>query len=215
MKKGLIFVISFLLFTRTLYACWIYSSPEERITRADLIVLVELLEEKGAIDRGEWNIGRDGRETYMRQDTVWEVKIHKTIKGTVHGELLEVVTSGRRGNKGILSTDFYLDDYVNQYALLFLNEKEDGYYIQEPADIVPLKNIIKGDLAKTLQQENLLTTVSMEKDDQEEWEIYTKLLLDLKEKKQEEITNLLKELTTFFERNSRLFITKLMSNRRI
>lgn len=194
MRKGVVFLISIFLLTQTLYGCWIYRSPDVRVEGADLIAIVELVGEKGKIDKEERFTGRANTERFMRQDTVWEVKIHQIIKGEQLDGSIDVLTAGARDAKGTACTDFYLDDYFTEYALLFLNEKEQGYYVNEPVDVVPLKSISRGTLAEILEEKNLLRAMPMEEEDKEDWLIYSKLLLELEEQKQKEALDLLNRI---------------------
>ncbi|MBU3810284.1 MAG: hypothetical protein H9893_01325 [Candidatus Niameybacter stercoravium] len=181
MKKIGLMIISMLLLTQTLQACWIYSIPQERVNRAGMIAIVELVGQSGTVDRGEYPVGRDQTKISRRKDTVWEVKVHQVIKGFYIGESSHILTDGARDNKVQMSTDFYLDEQMDQYALVYLNRHEQGYYIEEPADVVPLKQIIEGDLEATLQEKNLS---SISKQDQKDWIIYQQLLLGLEEERQ-------------------------------
>ena len=185
MKQIGLVIISALLLTQTLQACWIYSTPQERVNRADMIAIVELVGQSGTVDKGEYFVGRDQSKTYMRKDTVWEVKVDQVIKGFHIGESLHILTDGMRDNKVKMSTDFYLDEEMDQYAIVYLNSCKEGYYVEEPADVVPLKQIIDGDLEATLQQENLLDKPLRSEQTQEDWVIYQQLLLELEEDRQE------------------------------
>lgn len=184
MKQIGLVIISALLLTQTLQACWIYSTPQERVNRADMIAIVELVGQSGTVDKGEYFVGRDQSKTYMRKDTVWEVKVDQVIKGFHIGESLHILTDGMRDNKVKMSTDFYLDEEMDQYAIVYLNSRKEGYYVEEPADVVPLKQIIDGDLEATLQQENLLDKPLRSEQTQEDWVIYQQLLLELEEERQ-------------------------------
>lgn len=150
------------MMTNTVLGMYVYIKPEMLVRRSDVIVLAQIVEEIGMIDKSKI-FDRRGAEPGFTADTQWKIKVYDILKNRTDREIIKgemtIVTPGAREAIAHMSTDYELGE-IGTYTLLFLteymNEDEEIYYMPiTPQGIVILKEVYLNDRTKTLQINNL------------------------------------------------------------
>ncbi|MGL5675938.1 MAG: stalk domain-containing protein [Cellulosilyticaceae bacterium] len=149
-KYVVLLMICFLFFTHNLYAIGnrIPTQPEVLVRGSDMIVIAEVVEKKGMVNKVEV-MGRDDKTWGFTADTLWGVKVHDVFKNTtlntMKNGMLEVTTTGHIEATVDMGDDFELGKQ-GEYLLLFLKEQidEEGkvYYKVDTIEyMIPLKGL--------------------------------------------------------------------------